>query len=87
MSVTELSILQQGTRVRVVRGRYPLPPGLEGRGGAVVHASPYRPHRYGIQLDGEPDIRYVAREELREEPAPMALPEDRQTAKRRRALP
>ena len=85
MGVT-IPLLPMGARVQVRRGPYPLEAGLEGRSGVVTDASEYRPHRYGVLLDGEQATRYFRPEELSVTEAP-ALPPEREDAKRRRALP
>ncbi len=88
MSTTELSILEQGTRVKVKQGSMPLETSVIGCVGMVVDSSPYHPHRYGVILDGESRVRYFAAEELEEtgEPARLAS-EDRKAAKKRLPRP
>ena len=81
-----IPLLPQGSRVRVQRGPWPLEQGVEGRTGVVTEASEYRPHRYGVTLDGEVAARFFRPEELAVVEAP-ALPSDMEAAKRRRALP
>ena len=81
-----IPLLPLGARVRVRRDTWPLEAGVEGREGAVTDASEYRPHRYGVTLDGETSARYFRPEELETIAAP-ALPPDVLDAKRRRALP
>jgi hypothetical protein len=75
-----------GVRVRVRRASWPLEAGVEGREGRVTEASEYRPHRYGVLLDGEQGARYFRPEELEALEA-MELPPEREAAKRLRALP
>lgn len=53
-----------GTRVRIVRGPFPLDPTLLGRTGLVVETDEYRPARYGVQLDGETAVRDLHEDEL-----------------------
>lgn len=81
-----IPLLPQGARVQVKRGPFPLEGGMDGRTGTVTDASEYRPHSYGVTLDGEQSARYFRPEELRPIEAPV-LPPDREDAKRRRALP
>lgn len=81
-----IPLLPMGARVRVRRGPYPLDAVVEGRTGYVTDASEYRPHRYGVTLDGEAFERYFRPEELIAIEAPVLAP-DREDAKRRRALP
>ena len=81
-----IPILPQGMRVQVRRGPFPLEAGLEGRTGSVTDASEYRPHRYGVVLDGDANVRYFRPEELVALETPALTP-DREDAKRRRALP
>lgn len=57
----------QGTRVRIVRGDRPLDAATVGRTGLVVHLDAYRQGYYGIQLDGDSDIRVFAVDELEPE--------------------
>jgi len=80
------ALIQQGTRVRVQRGKLPLAPTEVGRVGTVVEASVYYAHRYGVLLDGEKELRYYTPEEL-VVAEPVQLAADREAAKRRRALP
>lgn len=53
-----------GTRVRVVRGSFPMDPLLISRTGLIVETDEYRRGRYGVQLDGETAIRDLLEEEL-----------------------
>jgi len=53
-----------GTRVEIVRGSFPMDPSLVGRAGLVVETDEYRPGRYGVQLDGETEVRDLLEEEL-----------------------
>lgn len=87
MATTEFSILQTGTRVKVVRGSMPLEEAILGREGLVVDASQYRPHRYGVILDGETRVRYFVAEELEPGDNPRLGGEDREAAKKRLARP
>ena len=57
-------VYEQGTRVRVQRGQFPLQPELIGREGMVVFTDPYRPGRYGVILDGESERRDFGEDEL-----------------------
>jgi len=81
-----IPLVPLGARVRVQRGIWPLEPGVDGRTGSVTDASEYRPHRYGVTLDGEQTARYFRPEELIVIDAPEP-PADVAAAKRRRALP
>ena len=87
MSITELSVLPHGTRVEVRRGQFPSDPSLVGREGVVVEHSPYFPHRINVSLDGDPEIRTFAPDEIALVSAPAALPKDKAAAKKRLARP
>lgn len=56
--------LTPGTRVELVRGPFPLDPSMVGRTGLVVETDEYRPGRYGVQLDGETQVRDLHEDEL-----------------------
>jgi hypothetical protein len=86
MSITERSLLQQGTRVQVRRGDMPLESGVVGRTGMVVDSDPYRPSRYGVILDGEVQVRYFARNELAHAEQPL-VEADEAAARKRLARP
>lgn len=86
MSITERSLLQQGTRVKVRRAEMPLESGLVGRTGMVVDSDPYRPNRYGVVLDGEDKVRYFAPGELAHAEQPL-VESDQEAAKKRLARP
>jgi hypothetical protein len=62
--MVKIQVHPQGTRVRIVRGRFPLDPSAEGRTGIVVHLLPGGGDRYGVQLDGESRISVFAEDEL-----------------------
>lgn len=81
-----IPLLPMGSRVRVRRASWPLEAGVEGRTGHVADASEYRPHRYGVLLDGEQTVRYFRPEELIALEA-LELAPEREAAKRLRALP
>ncbi len=81
-----IAIIPMGARVRVRRGHLPADAAVVGRTGTVVEASEYNPARYGVALDGEPQVRVFALNEL-EILHYEALPPERQQAKQRRALP
>jgi len=81
-----IAVIPMGARVRVRRSQFPTDPSLLGRTGTVVEASEYNPARYGVALDGEPQVRVFALGEL-EIVQYEALPPERQQAKQRRALP
>ncbi len=87
MAVTESSVIQTGTRVRVRRGRYPCDPALEGREGVVVQNSPYEPHRVEVSLDGDQLIRVFAPGELDLLAEPVLLPRDQSAARKRLVRP
>lgn len=86
MSITELSLLQEGTRVKIRRADMPLESGIIGRTGMVVDSDPYRPHRYGVILDGEAQVRYFAPRELEHAEQPLVT-SDQAPAKKRLARP
>jgi hypothetical protein len=87
MSITESSVIQPGSRVRVRRGEYPADPALVGREGVVVVNSPYQAHKVEVALDGEPEIRVFAPAELDLLSEPELLPADRQAARKRLSRP
>lgn len=87
MAVTEFSVLQVGSRVRVRRGAFPGDPSLMGRLGTVVESSQYYPQRVGVSLDGEPEIRAFSPSELEIVKGPEALPPDVQAARKRLVRP
>lgn len=87
MSITELSVLPHGTRVKVKRGRFPTDPSLLGQTGVVVEHSPYYPHKINVSLDGDPEIHTFAPDEVELVSAPPALPADKADAKKRLARP
>jgi hypothetical protein len=87
MSVTESSVIQTGTRVRVRRGDVPVDATLLGREGVVLAHSPYSPSRVEVSLDGESEIRIFTPSELELLRGPEALPPDQQAARKRLARP
>ena len=87
MAITENSIVQRGTRVRVIRGPFPSDPALVGQSGTVVESSQYQPNKIGVSLDGDPTIRTFAPAELEILEGPDALPPDVEAARRRLARP
>lgn len=87
MAVTSGSILQQGTRVRVRRGTRPIDAELVGQTGVVVDSSEYSAHKVGIELDASHAVRVFMPEELEVVQAPALVTGDRESAKKRSALP
>jgi hypothetical protein len=81
-----IPILPEGTRIVVRRSVLPQDPAMTGRAGVVIRASEYNPHMIAVALAGERELRYFAPGEL-EVSERMALPPERQQAKRLRALP
>jgi hypothetical protein len=81
-----IAILPEGTRVRIRAGVLPQDPAVLGRTGTVVVATEYRDNAVGIVLDGEPGTRWFTPGEL-EVVQEVALPPERESAKRRPALP
>lgn len=81
-----IPLLPEGTRVQVRRSILPQDPAITGRTGVVVQASEYRPHMIAVALDGDPEIRQFAPGEL-EVVERLALPPERERAKRLPALP
>jgi hypothetical protein len=81
-----IPLLPEGTRVRVRRSTLPQDPAVTGRTGVVVRASEYTPNRIAVSLDGELGIQQFMPGEL-EVIERLALPPERQAAKRLRALP
>jgi hypothetical protein len=81
-----MAILPEGTRVRVRRGALPQDPALLGRTGTVVAASEYRDNAVGVVLDGDAAERWFMPGEL-EVVTEVALAPERESAKRRPALP
>lgn len=63
--MVKIHLHPQGTRVRVRRGeRFPIDPSMIGRTGTVLHLRRGRGDRYGVQLDGEVEVRVFAEDEL-----------------------
>lgn len=87
MSITELSVLPHGTRVRVRRGPYPSDAALIGQVGTVVEHSPYYPTQVSVSLDGEQQIHTFATAELEVVEGPEAMPPEREEAKKRLVRP
>lgn len=87
MSITELSVLPRGTRVKIRRGQFPPDPAVVGLEGIVVEHSQYYPHKIEVSLDGDPSIHTFAPDEVEIVSAPEALPPDREDAKKRLARP
>lgn len=87
MAITERSIIPPGSRVEVTRSRIPTDPALVGRKGTVVMNSQYYPTKVEVQLDGDPEIRAFAPEELLVAATPAALPPDEVAARKRLARP
>ncbi len=87
MAITELSVLPQGTRVKVIRGPFPADPELVGRSGTVVAHSTYYPHKVEVTLDGDPEVRAFGPVELEVLEGPAAIPADREAAKKRLVRP
>jgi hypothetical protein len=87
MSITESSVIQPGTRVRIRRAHYPAAPSLVGREGLVVQHSPYHPHKVEVSLDGGVEIRVFAPRELELLREPVALPPDWRAARKRLVRP
>jgi len=79
-------VISEGTRVRIVQGPFPQDPALTGRTGVVIASNEYSTHNIGVVLDGENAPRSFAPQELEPTEA-IALPPERQAAKRLRALP
>ena len=78
--------LPDGTRVKVRRSMLPQDPALIGRTGTVLVATEYRDNALGVVLDGEQSARWFTPGEL-EVVTELALPPERESAKRRPALP
>jgi hypothetical protein len=87
MAITESSIIQPGTRVRLRRGRFPTDPALVGREGVVVFSSQYEANRVDVALDGDAEIQTFPPEELEVLSDPEALPADQRAARKRLARP
>jgi hypothetical protein len=81
-----MAALPEGTRVRVQRSTLPQDPVLIGRTGTVVIATEYRDNALGVVIDGEQSPRWFMPHEL-EVVMEVALPPERESAKRRPALP
>lgn len=78
--------LPEGTRVRVRQADLPQEAGIVGRTGIVISASDYAVNRLGVMLDGTGEIRVFTPAEL-EVVSGVPLPPERESAKRRPALP
>jgi hypothetical protein len=87
MSITERSLLPRGTRVKIIRGRFPSDPSLVGRVGTVVEHSAYYANKVEVTLDGDPAIRTFAPDEIEVVESPAAVPPDHEAAKKRLARP
>lgn len=72
--MVKIQVHSQGTRVRVRRGAFPMDPSLVGREGVVVHPRRYAGTgtKYGVQLDGEEQVRVFTEDELE----PLGAPPD-----------
>jgi hypothetical protein len=81
-----IALLSVGTRVRIRRSLLPQDPTMTGQTGVVVESSEYTPHMIAVALDGAGGIVNFGPGELEVTEA-LALPPERQTAKRLRALP
>jgi hypothetical protein len=81
-----IAVLPEGTRVKVQRSNLPQDAALIGRTGTVVIATEYRDNALGVVLDGEQTARWFTPGEL-EVVTEVALPPEREQAKRRPALP
>ena len=81
-----MAALPEGTRVKVRRGPLPQDPAVVGSTGTVVIATEYRDQALGVVLDGEQTTRWFMPGEL-EVVTEVALPPEREAAKRRPALP
>lgn len=80
------ALIQEGARVRVRRGTFPLDAAVIGQKGTIVEADKYQAHRYGVLIDGEAEVRYLTRAELEVIMDP-GLPAERKAARLLRALP
>ncbi len=87
MSITELSVLPHGTRVKIRRGPYPTDPSLLGQVGTVVEHSTYFPTKVSVVLDGDARIRTFALAELEVVDGPEAIPPEREAARTRLVRP
>lgn len=87
VAITESSIIQRGTRVRIRRGTLPSDPALLGREGLVVANSQYDPRKVEVVLDGDPQIRSFVPAELDLLTGPDALPPDIEAARKRLSRP
>jgi hypothetical protein len=87
MAITESSIIQRGTRVRIRRGALPTDPALVGREGLVVMNSQYDPRKVDVVLDGDPQIRSFTPAELELLTGAEALPPDVEAARKRLSRP
>jgi hypothetical protein len=81
-----VALLPEGTRVRIRRSSLPQDAALLDRTGTVVIATEYRDNAVGVVLDGEQATRWFTAGEL-EVIQEVALPPERESAKRRPALP
>jgi len=82
----EAARLPEGTRVKVRQADLPQEAGIVGRTGTVVSASDYSANRLGVMLDGTGEVRVFTPAEL-EVIREVPLPPERESAKRRPALP
>jgi len=63
----KISRFQQGTRVRIQRGSFPLDAAIVGRTGMVLDHDRANPHKVHVQLDGEEPLRTFMDFELERE--------------------
>jgi hypothetical protein len=62
--MVKIQLHPQGSRVKIRKGHFPLDPSLEGRTGTVIQLRRYGGSKYGVQFDGESQIRVFAEDEL-----------------------
>lgn len=62
--MVRIQIRAQGARVSIRKGSFPIDPTLVGKRGTVIHLTKEATRRYGVQLDGETQIRIFTEDEL-----------------------
>jgi hypothetical protein len=62
--MVRVQLRPQGARVSIRKGYFPIDPSFVGKTGTVVHRLKDSSSKYGVQLDGEVQIRVFTEDEL-----------------------
>jgi len=62
--MVRIQLRPQGARVTIAQGHFPMDSSLIGKTGTVIHRLKDSTTRYGVQLDGEVQIRVFTEDEL-----------------------